>query len=206
MPPYCGAPMRNVVPLHEPISAMIEPAQRRVIRHCGGILALILTLLTALIIGAGILLAGAVVIYDGPLLSFGPGGIWIAPDKMAGLLPLTAFSLGQRCAGAIAITLLVAPVAVILWHMRALLRLYAQGRVFTPASAQRIASIATSVLFYAVAPLLANALIRFAGVTSDPTWFHVDEIVACVLAALLFVVAKVMAFGHEIERERDGFV
>jgi len=44
------------------------------------------------------------------------------------------------------------------------------------------------------------------GALNDPTWFHLYEIQAAVLGALLFVIADVMQHAHDIEKEKDGFI
>ncbi len=198
--------MNNIV-FFEPVGAEEEPI-RRAIRRRSRCLAILLSAALALAIAFALALIGAVLLYDGPLLAVGPGGIWFgrAPDESASLLPLTAFSSLQRLIGAFALTLLTAPAIFIFFHLRALFRLYSAGIVFAAANARHIKSTGVGLVAYAIAPFLANRSIRLAGVTVDPVWFHIDEAQAVFLGALLFVIANVMEFGHEIERERDGFV
>jgi hypothetical protein len=199
--------MNNITALPATPTAK-EPPKRRAIRRRSGAWALIFSVALASSIALAVLLCAAVLLYDGPLLSFGSGGIWIgrAPDPLAGLLPLTAFSSGQRQAGAVAVALLAMPAIFILFHLQRLFRLYAAGAVFTPANARRLKAVGLGLALYAFTPFLANRLVMFAGVTNDPVWFHFDEVMALLLGALLFVVADVMEFGREIERDRDGFV
>jgi K+-transporting ATPase A subunit len=123
-----------------------------------------------------------------------------------GLMPLTSFTAIQRCAGAFAIGLLAMPILFILFHLRALFLLYAEGIVFAPANARRLRFAGLGLALYALAPFVANRTILLAGVTADPAWLHIDEALALLLGALLFVAAQVAAFGREIEQERDGFV
>lgn len=98
------------------------------------------------------------------------------------------------------------PAIFILFHLRRLFRLYAEGAVLTPANARHLKSIGLGLILYAFAPFVANRLIMFVGVTNDPVWFHLDEVMAFLLGALLFVIADVMEFGREIELDRDGFI
>ena len=119
---------------------------------------------------------------------------------------LTAFSTVQRLSGALAIGFLAMPITFILFHLRALFRLYAEGIVFAPANARRLRFAGFGLILYALAPFVANRTILLAGVTADPAWLHFDEALALLLGGLLFVVAHIAAFGREIEQERDGFV
>jgi len=201
--------MSNITSLELPSApAAQEPPRRRAIRRRSRGWALVFSVALALSVALPVLLGAAVLFYDGPLLSFGSGGIWIgrAPDEVAGLLPLTAFSSSQRQAGTVAVALLAMPAIFVLFHLRQLFRLYAAGSVFTRANARRLKAVALGLALYAFAPFLANRLVMYAGVTSDPAWFHFDEIMALLLGALLFVIADVMELGGEIELDRDGFV
>jgi hypothetical protein len=204
-----GLAMSNIV-YFEPSDApaAIETPLRRRIRRNSRFLSALFGALFALTLIFGAALAGAVVFYDGPWLAAGPGGVWVgrAPDASAGLLPLRAFTFAQRLVGAFALTLLAAPAAFVFFHLRGLFRLYAMGAVFSAANARRIKHVGIGLLAYALAPFLANRLVWLAGVRIDPVWFHLDELQAAALGALLFVIADVMQFGREIEQERDGFV
>ncbi len=183
------------------------PTQRAIRRRSGIFVALFTTALT-LAIGFTLFLSVTLLAYDGPLLAFGPGGvrIWPTAEEVARLAPLSAFSFSQRLMGAFAATLLMSPAIFIFFHLRSLFHLYARGIVFAQANARHIKFIGVGLIAYAIAPFLANRFLWLAGVTLDPLWFHVDEIQAFVIGALLFVMADVMQFGHEIEQERDGFV
>jgi hypothetical protein len=201
--------MDNVIPFQPPQSAPdTDQPKRLAIRRRSRILATGLTIALALTVACALSLAGAALFYDGALLSFGPGGLWIGlgPDPTAGRVALSVFSFDQRLAGATAILLLIAPIASILFHARALFRLYGEGTVFAPANAHRIKLMGAGLIFYSVAPFAAHHLILFAGVTNDPAWFHLDEVMSLIFGALAFVIANVMEFGHEIEQERDGFI
>lgn len=201
--------MGNVIGLPPVVvRAESENPARRQIQLRSRVFAILFTAALALAIAFTLLLCGTVLFYDGPLLAFGPGGVWIAPTsgEAANLLPLTAFTFTQRLVGAFALLLLSCPAIFIFFHLRALFQLYAKGVVFAQQNASHIKSIGTGLIAFSIAPFIANRMIRLAGVTLDPVWFHIDEVQAMVLGALLFVIAGVMQLGCEIEEERNGFV
>ncbi len=202
--------MNNVVNFEPPPPAeIVEPSpSKRAIRRWSRAFSRLFALALLLFAGFALLLGWAVFAYDGPFLSFGPGGIWIgrAPDTAMGLMPLTAFSPVQRICGALAVGFLAMPIIFILLHLRALFRLYAEGIVFAPANARRLRLAGLGLILYAFAPFVADRMILIAGVTNDPAWLHFDEALALLLGALFFVGAHVAAFGREIEQERDTFV
>jgi hypothetical protein len=182
--------------------------EQRAIRVRSRLFAALFTTALALALVFTLILCAAVLFYDGPLLAFGPGGVWIAPTpgEAAHLSPLTAFSFGQRLTGVFALMMLTGPAIFIFLHLRSLFQLYAKGVVFAQVNAHHIKATGTGLIAYAMAPFLANRAIWLAGVTLDPVWFHFDEVQALVLGGLLFVIAGVMQLGCEIEQERDGFV
>lgn len=199
--------MTNVIHIPQP-AAPLEPARRQAIRRRSARLAAALTWMLAIALCATALLMGAALFYEGLLLSFGPGGLWIGygPEPSLGRVSLSTFTFAQRLAGALAIAFLAAPMLAILQYARRLFQLYAKGVVFAAANARLIKSMAAGLAAYAFAPFAANRTIFLAGLTSDPVWFHADEVLALVFAALAYVVADVMEFGHEIESDRDGFI
>lgn len=201
--------MGNVVPFQSVRTASApEQPGRLAIRRRSRILAAALTIALALTIACVLSLAGGVLFYDGPLLSFGPGGLLIGlePDPTVGRVALAIFSSGQRLAGALAVLLLGAPITFILFHARALFRLYREGTVFASANARRIKLMGVGLISYSATPFVAHHVIILAGVTNDPVWFHFDEAIALIFGVLAFVIANVMEFGCEIEQERDGFI
>lgn len=102
--------MTNVVHIPQPASPL-EPARRRAIRHRSARLAAALTWTLALALCAIALLMGAALFYDGPMLSFGPGGLWVGygANPSLGRVSLSTFTFAQRLAGALAIVFLAAP-------------------------------------------------------------------------------------------------
>jgi hypothetical protein len=200
--------MTNIHVLHPPESAPPEPPLLTRIKRNGRLFAAFFAALLALALVFAVALAGVVLFYDGDQISFGPGGVWFGrgPDAAAGRVALSTFSGLQRTAGAVAGALLVAPTAYILFQLRALFRLYAQGVVFALENALRLKRLGLGLLGYALAPFCANRIAWLVGVSNDPTWFHLYEIQAAVIGGLLFVIADVMQHAHEIEKEKEGFI
>lgn len=189
-------------------TAHAEPPRRKMIKRHSALLATALAWTFSITLCAAALLMATALFYQGDAVSFGPGGLWIGygPDATLGRVSLTTLSITQRFAGVFAIAILATPVMIVLHCMRRLFDLYADGVVFTPANARFIKFMAAGLVSYAFAPFAAHHAIAFAGLTNDPIWFHADEVLALVFGALAYVVADVMEFGHEIERDRDGFV
>jgi hypothetical protein len=200
--------MSNVVPLLPPEAPAPEPPLLGRIRRSGALISALFTLLLSLALLFAVVLVGVVLFYQGEDIAFGPGGVWFGrrPDAAAGLVALSVFSPAQRLIGAGALLLLVAPAAYIFLRLRLLFGLYARGVVFAPRNAHCLKQVGLGLVAYAFAPFCANRIALLAGVANDPIWFHLSEIQAAVLGALVFVVADVMRCAHEIEAERDRFV
>ncbi|MBG0810469.1 DUF2975 domain-containing protein [Methylosinus sp. H3A] len=200
--------MTNILLFDTPEPAPVETPLRRRLRRNSELLCALFSALLATAALFAIALVAAVLFYQGEFVSFGPGGLWFGrgPDAAAGRVALSSFGAPQRLAGAFALTLLVAPAAYIFLRLRMLFRLYARGVVFSPRNALCLRHVGLGLLAYAFAPFCANRIALLAGVGNDPSWFHLYEIQAAILGALVFVIADVMRCAHEIEAERDGFV
>lgn len=147
--------MGNVIGLPPVVvRAESENPARRQIQLRSRVFAILFTAALALAIAFTLLLCGTVLFYDGPLLAFGPGGVWIAPTsgEAANLLPLTAFTFTQRLVGAFALLLLSCPAIFIFFHLRALFQLYAKGVVFAQQNASHIKSIGTGLIAFSYDP------------------------------------------------------
>lgn len=159
-----------------------------------------------LVFAAGV--SVAVAVYDGPAMAFGPGGIHIGETASAvpGLVPLSSFTRLQRLVGASAVWILLMPILLMMFHGHALLRSFAADSIFAAGAARELRRLAIGALFYAASPLVAHQIALAVGVKNDPVSLHPHQIFAVLAAAMLAVVAHVLELGHEIERERDGFV
>lgn len=165
-------------------------------------------LLTILLAGVGLIAAvliAAVLAYPGENFRIGPTAAWIGegpPDSVA----FASLSPTHRAAYALVGTLRVAPVLMILAHLRALFLLYAAGEVFGTANARHIGRTGAWLCAYAVAPLMGHLILAAGGWEIDKRWMHLSSIQALVLGLLVFVIAQVMQVGREIEEDREAFV
>jgi len=125
-------------------------------------------------------------------------------------LPLTPS--GQFAAGAI----VAVPVAVMvwgLWHVRALFREFAAGRVFSERAARHLQIFGATVLAQApLGPLLALALTVTLTLGQPPgqrmaaVAFSTNDYFALIVGGVLFAVAYAMREAARIADENAGFV
>ncbi len=148
----------------------------------------------------------ALVLYRGSAVGLGPGGGWIGSPVPEGYTSFAALATRFRVGGVVAVVLQFTPGAMLLKQLRDLFRLYARGVVFSRRNALLLKRTAAWLVAYAAAPLLSHVLLSVTDLIVDQAWFHADEVKALVVGLLLFTVAQVMEFGHEIERDRDGIV
>ena len=160
-----------------------------------------------------ILLLGAVamvLIYEGPRVQVRPGGLQIfieptPPRIVPGWTTLASMPWWRKLALAGSATLMLVPAISVLWTLRQLFRLYAQGIVLTAENARCIALIACWLIAYAVAPSLGHLLVTAAGF-DDEGWLRMDSFQALGLGLVLFVMARVMRWGAEIADDAARFV
>ena len=148
----------------------------------------------------------ALVLYRGPAIGLGPDGGYIGTPMPDGYTPFTTLATRFRIGGILAVILQFTPGAMLLRQLRDLFRLYARGIVFSRRNALLLKHTAAWLVAYAATPLLSHVLLSTTDLIVDQAWFHADEVKALVVGLLLFGIAQVMEFGHEIERDREGFV
>ncbi len=142
-----------------------------------------------LLVGA----SGADLVFGHPPLPR-PGWVVLASQP-----PLT------RLAGVVDVAVASVPLILIFWNLRGLFRLYRQGIVFARANAGHLRRVGIWLVAYPFAKFAANLLFRAAGGT-DKAWFSMPLVDSLVLGLTVFVIAQVMAYGREIEEEKDSFV
>jgi hypothetical protein len=152
----------------------------------------------------------AVLIYAGTRLQVRPGGmqIFIEPTPPAlhpGWTTAGSLPLIQKMALATSASLMMGPALAVLWQLRRLFHLYGAGVVLTPANARCMTLIAVWLIAYAVAPTLGHIVVTLAGF-DDEGWLRMDSVKALGLGLILFVVARVMAWGAEIHDDASRFV
>lgn len=153
---------------------------------------------------ATILIAG-VVFYGGENYRIGAGAVWIgagSPDSVAFHTLTLPHRLVYAAIGAVRIT----PSLMIFWHLHGLFDLYAKGEVFGRRNGRRLAHIGAWLCLYAVSPFVCHLVLAATGYEIDKVWMHLSSVQALVLGLLVFVIAQVMAVGHEIEEDRKAFV
>ena len=129
-----------------------------------------------------------------------------APLAGPGEVRLSDLPLVTRLAGAAGWSIVSVPFVCIFWHLRGLFELYARGIVFATRNAVHLKRIGLWLIAYPFANYACNALFWLAGGADKASWFHLFQLQALVLGAIVYVIAQVMEFGREIEEERDSFV
>jgi hypothetical protein len=191
-------------PRAETIAAPETAAQRRV-RLGSRALAWLFTGL--LVLSAAILVAalGAMLFYKGELVRIGPDNCYIGegpPNSVAfGSLPLP-HRLIYCLAGIVRAT----PIVMLFWSLRALFRLYARGRVFSPGNGLSFSRIGGWLCAYALSPFVCHLVLSATGYEIDRNWAHMASLQAFVLGLLVLVIGQVMRVGREIEEDREAFV
>ncbi|HEX2591163.1 MAG TPA: DUF2975 domain-containing protein [Rhizomicrobium sp.] len=122
-----------------------------------------------------------------------------------GMTWLAALSLSTRLAGIADIVIMSVPLALVVFNLRGLFRLYAAGIVFANENAQHLKRIGLWLIAYPFAKFGANMLFQLFG-GPDRAWFSSTLLFALLLGAIVVVIAQVMEMGHAIERERAEFV
>jgi hypothetical protein len=152
----------------------------------------------------------AVLAYAGTRLQVRPGGMQIfieaeAPSLRAGWTTVGSLPVIQKLALATSATLMMTPALAVLWQLRRLFRLYGGGVVLEPENARCMTIIALWLIAYAVAPTLGHIVVTLAGF-DDEGWLRMDSFKALALGLIVFVVARVMAWGAEVHDDASRFV
>jgi hypothetical protein len=151
----------------------------------------------------------AVLFYDGPLMQTRPGGMVTylepPPPVPLGETTIGALPLVQRLAMVGSGILMMGPAVMILWSLRGLFALYGRGVILEVQNARRLAAIGVWLIAYAVGPTLGHLLVSAAGF-DDRGWLRVDSLQALFLGLVLFVIARVMRLGAEINDDASRFV
>ena len=128
-----------------------------------------------------------------------------APHDMPGMIRFSSQPFITHLAGFVNISMATMPVVLICWHLRALFKLYARGVVFARENAAHLKRVGLWLVIWPISKFVANAMFQLAGGT-DKAWAQMIFVYALILGLIVFVIAQVMEFGHEIEQEKDSFV
>jgi hypothetical protein len=199
--------MTNVLTLDPPRSE--EVSSHRRLRELSSVLALMfggIVVLFALFLAANI----GIGIWLPDHVLMGTRGISIVLGRVPPLYPgavrLSQLPLITWLAGGVALAINLAPIFIVLRHLRGLFVLYASGTVFARENALHLKRIGIWLIAYPFTILAGNTLFLMAGGADHASWFHLSEIQAPILGLIVFVIAQVMAFGREIEQEKDSFI
>jgi hypothetical protein len=168
-------------------------------------------LFSALFGGAIVFVGGlmvALVFYGGPHLRVGPASLQITTmldGETAGTVPTGDLPLVTRLGMSACAFLAMSPAIFILWHLRGLFALYAGGTVFAGENAARLRAVGVWLIVNAVAPFASHQIAVLTG-GIDRAWFHAVSLEALVLGGMLFVIARVVDLGREIEQDQAGFL
>jgi hypothetical protein len=121
-------------------------------------------------------------------------------------IPASSLSVWESTLATLLLAARLLPGLFILWRLRVLFLLYSQGRVFSQSNAQQIRLIAFGLIIYAAVPLLTHGALFLAHMAPTAVKMQIRQVDALVLGLVLFTIARVMAFGHQIERETQEFV
>jgi hypothetical protein len=145
--------------------------------------------------------------YKGTMIVIGPrGGLLTTQPPPPDFIPFSKWRLDQKLAYVPDIVVRSAPSIFLFWYLRALFRLYGQGKVFSARNAAVIKAIGVCLVADAAAPFLCHLALSATGYEIDKMWAHMAALQELVLGAVVFVIALVMQAGHEIEEDREGFI
>lgn len=121
-------------------------------------------------------------------------------------IPVSSLPVWESTLAAVLLAARLSPGLFILWQLRTLFLLYSRGRVFSRDNARQVRVIACALLIYAAIPLFTHGVLFLAHMAGTPIRMQIRQMDALVLGLVLFPIARVMTFGHEIECDREGFV
>lgn len=165
--------------------------------------------------GLALLAATFIALIAGLVLWPGADAIWLGADATwvvlggdhppAGTTSFLALPLATQITGGALFALMFGALAFAFNALRALFRTYRRGEIFGAAPERLMHRAGAALIIYALVPGLFQPLLRALG-SPDRAWFHGDSLAALLIGGALFVFARVMALGHEAEREARGFI
>ncbi len=164
-------------------------------------------LLALTLAGAGIVLFFA--------LAPGLASIWLEPSNTwlvlgkdqppANAVQFNALPLVTQLTALAAFALIVGSLAASLFFLRALFQCYRRGDVFGAVPQLFMQRAGIALVAFALAPGALQSVLAAVG-SPDRNWFHAHSIAVLNMGAGLFVFARVVALGREVEREAKEFI
>ncbi len=181
---------------------------RSAIRRLSQPFAWLFALLVALTLsGAGVVLFFA--------LAPGFGSIWLEPNNTwlvlgdnappANAVQFNELPLATQAIGAAAFALIAGSLAASFWFLRALFQCYRCGDVFGADPQRNMQRASAALVAFALAPGALQPVLAAIG-SPDRNWFHAHSVAVLIMGAGLFVFARVVALGREVERETKEFI
>lgn len=128
------------------------------------------------------------------------------PKLEPGQVRLSDLPRVAQIAFAVGWPILFAPLLMVFDNLRRLFALYGRGIVFSSANARHIARIGVGLIAYPFVQYVCDAVFWLSGGADRASWFRFEHVQAFILGLIVVAIAQVMAFGHDIEQERDSFV
>ena len=151
------------------------------------------------------------------MVALWPGldAIWMGPDMVwlvlpgdtpaAGTVSFAGLPLMTQAVGGLAFIAVNLALFVAFVILMRLFACYRRGDVFGDLPQRLMQTAGVALVFFALAPGALQPLLRLAG-SLDRGWFHGHSVAALIVGAALFVFARVVALGREVEREAGEFV
>lgn len=199
--------MSDVIRLDRPLAEEAPSPRRlrslsRALELLFGLLLVTYALLAVAMVGIGLLMADHVVMgAKGTSIGLGP-----LPPLYPGAIRASELPLFTKLTGAVVLSMEMTPGLLILWHLRGLFALYATGTVFARKNAAHLKSVGVCLISYPFVFIAGNSLFHLAGGADTASWFRITWIQAPILGLIVFAIARVMEYGHDIENEKDSFI
>lgn len=198
--------MDGVIPLYAEEKPE-SPARRRIRR----LSAPFEGLFAALMIGAAAL-SLAVLFFA---LAPGFGAIWLNAENTwlvlgndrppQGAVQFNTLPLATQLIAGAAYLVISASLVAAFFYLRALFRCYRLGDVFGDAPQMFMQRAGLALIIFALAPGGLQPLLHAVG-SPDRNWLHGHSLAALIVGAALFVLARVVVLGREVEREAKDFI
>jgi len=132
--------------------------------------------------------------------------LYLGNDAFAtGSVAISDVPLASRLIGFVPLTIIQGALIGALYGLHRLFGAYRRGVVFAEEPVRWMRRAGALLIVFAIAPGLFQPLVRAAGLM-DRAWLHGHTIAALLVGGALFVLARVIALGREIEKEGEGYI
>ncbi|HVK80631.1 MAG TPA: DUF2975 domain-containing protein [Verrucomicrobiae bacterium] len=183
------------------------PALRR-IRHLSLPFELIFLALAGLVAFVYLATLLAALFYTGEQFRLTANGptLYLGDDAFApGSVKISDVPLTSRLIGFVPLTIIQGALIAAFYCLHKLFGGYRRGHVFTETAIRWMRRAGVALIVFAIAPGVFQPLVRAAGLR-DEAWLHGHTIAALLIGGALFVLARVIALGRQIEEESKGYI